>query len=797
MTQPSPYFIRPNPPPHEAPNPLGRPLVFDDEEGRIDVLAYWHTVRKHLRLIVVIVLAVAMVTALRVFMMTPIYSAGATLLLKPGTPAILSQNGVPLDSQADSDYYDNFSHTQLEILKSRTLAAMVIKDDGLDRDPVFTGAALVPPVQPSLFDRVRKKLSDQIRQTFPGAGQMRRKLPVPRAGSSPMGVNAGLIDIYLGELDVKPVSDTSLVQITFNTPDPQLSARLANAHAHAYIREGIELRTQANEEAEKFLKQKLIELKEQLEKSEVALNAYRREKGIVPGEMTLDGKETMVLDRVSELSQDLTKAQVDRIGLEAQVQQFDKHNYEAVPAVMGNSAIMGLQSQLTAVDAEYASMAKQFKPEYPPLAQLEAKRQELMSGIRIETRKVLDATQAAYATARAKEAKLQDEMVKQRAQALNLNDAAVEYAILQREVDTNRELYNSVLQRMKDIGLAAEAHSSNVLIVDQAEVPRVPSAPHKLPDVLRNAMLALAGGVGLAFLLEYLNNTLKTPDDVERYLKVPNLAVIPAFARTGERPYAPLKFREPDLPMKLGYGKELIGAHGPNSLIGESFRTLRTALMLSRAGSPPKTILFTSATNSEGKTVTAANTAVMFAHTGVKVILIDADLRRPRCHKIFAVDNHQGLTEALTGTREIVQLIRPTGIEGLSLLSSGSFPPNPTELLGSDKMRQTLEELMRTYDMVVIDSPPLMPVSDGLLLSTMVDGVVLVVNSENTARQQSRAALARLDFARAKIFGVVLNKVNIQSPDYRFYQHYYYSHYSRYDPETAAREEGAEREEMI
>ncbi len=796
MTQPSPYFIRPTPPPHDAPHPLGRPMIFEEEEGRIDVLAYWHTLRKHIRLIAVILIAVTMITAMHVLMMTPIYSAGATLLLKPGTPAILSQNGVPIDAQSgDYDYYDNFSRTQLEILKSRTLAAMVIKNDGLDRDPAFTGAGAPKPPQPGLFDRLRKQLAEEIRQSFPASGQVRRKLPTPKAESSPLGVNAGLIDVYLGELQVKPVPETSLVKIMFNTPDPQLSARLANAHAHAYIREGIELHSQANEEAEKFLKQKLVELKEQLEKSEVALNAYRREKGIVPGEMTLDGKETVVLDRVSELSRDLTKAQVDRIGLEAQVQQISKHNYAAVPAVMGNATIVGLQGQLATIDAEYASMAKQFKPEYPPLAQLEAKRQQLLSRINIETKQVIEATESAYAAAVAKETKLQTEMDKQRGQALNLNDAAVEYAILQREVDTNRELYNSVLQRMKDVGLAAEAHSSNILIVDLAEPPQVPSAPRKLPDVLRNAMLALAGGIGLAFLLEYLNNTLKTPEDVERYLKVPNLAVIPAFTRTGERPYAPL--REPELPMKLGYGKELVGAHGPNSLIGESFRTLRTALMLSRAGSPPKTILFTSATNSEGKTVTASNTAVMFAHTGVKVILIDADLRRPRCHKIFAVDNHQGLTEALTGARELNQLIRPTGIEGLSLLSSGSFPPNPTELLGSDKMRQALEELMRTYDMVVIDSPPLMPVSDGLLLSTMVDGVVLVVNSEHTARQQSRAALARLEFARAKIFGVVLNKVNIRSPDYRFYQHYYYSHYSRYDPETAAQEEGAEPEEMI
>jgi succinoglycan biosynthesis transport protein ExoP len=801
MDVPSPYFIRPNKPAEDLANPhqVVRP-PFEEDEGRIDVFAYLRTLRKHLRLILVMVIAVALVTALHVSMLTPVYTATATVLLKPGIPTVLTGANSPADAQAQySDYYDNFYATQYEILKSRSLAAEVIKKDGLDRDVIFTGQANKPK-QPSLYERWRNSLTGQIRQILPGAPPPKRSaVPARLEPLAPMGVNPGLIDRYLGALQISPVSETSLVRIVFNTSDPQLSANLANAHAHAYIRQGVELHSQANEEAEAFLKQRLVELKESLEKSEVALNDYRRAKGIVPGLISLDGKETVVLDRVSVLSKELTQAQIQKVELEAQVEQLKK-NGSGTLAFQQNKAIEGIQSQLSTIDAEYASLSKQFKPEYPPLAQIQAKRAELMNQVNEATRKAVAGVEEDYTAAKAKEKNLQTEMDKVRNDALNLNDASVEYAILQREVDTNRELYNNVLQRMKDVGLAAEAQTSNVMIVDDAEVPGGPSGPHKMQEILRYSLLAFAGGIAIAFLLEYLNNTLKTPEDVERYLRIPNLAMVPSFADSGKLAYGSSRERRgarAHVPKKVAYGRELVSLNGPHSVVGESYRTLRTALMLSRAGSPPKSILFTSATNAEGKTVTASNTAVMFAHSGAKVVLIDADLRRPRCHKVFAVENKLGLTEALTGARELNELMHKTEVENLWLLSSGSFPPNPTELLGSTKMRETLDQLMGGFDMVVIDCPPIMPVSDGLLLSTMVDGVVLVINSNSTAKQQSRAALMRLEFARAKVFGVVLNNVNVRSPDYQMYSSYYYSHYHGYDPETSARDQREGPEDSI
>jgi capsular exopolysaccharide synthesis family protein len=591
-----------------------------------------------------------------------------------------------------------------------------------------------------------------------------------------------------------------MVDIIFTTTNPQLSARLANAHAHAYIREGIQLHTQANAEAERFLREKLVELREKLEKSELALNNYRRDKGIVPGLMSMDGKETVVIDRLSDLSKQLTNAQVARIGLEAEVEQIQQHHIGPVPQPpqdSGSTASGSVNSQLAGALSDYAAMSKQFKPDYPPLAQLKARIDSLQQIDNGAVEKYARGVEASYGAARIKEAGLQAELNRVRGEALGLNDASVEYAILQREVDTNRELYNSVLQRMKDVGLAAESQTSNTVVVDDAVAPGGPSSPHPVTAIMQAMAFGLALAIGLAFLIEYQDKTLKTPDEIEAYLRLPSLAAVPSFARAESKQFGNARINgngTTNLPAK---NLEIAGSLSRYSVIGEAYRGLRTALMLSRAGSPPKSILITSSSNSEGKTVSAINTGVVFAHTGAKVLIIDADLRRPRCHKVLGIENRLGLTEVLAGTSKVDQLIRDTGIDGLWLLTAGSIPPNPSELVGSERMRETLASMVVEFDLVIVDSPPLMPVTDAMLLSTMVDGVVLVVNSKKTAKQLARAALARLEFARAKLFGVLLNEVDVNSPHYKYYSSYHggYGDYHPYQSDVVDKTEDIPAEE--
>ncbi len=775
MTQPSPYFIRRNQEVVAEPFDSSMRRNFpDEEEHSLDLLRYWITLRKHRWLILAITAALMVIVAIKVSLEVPLYTAQATILLHSDTPQLLENH-----SQGNNQSYDNgdgsdFVKTQVEILRSRTLAAHVVQDEGLANDPAFTGKSSKP--------REHGTLTSAFKHWLAGVFGSKPAKPVP-ATRQPDPI-AGLVGAYLGSFQIKPIPDTDMVNIIFTTTNPQLSARLANAHAHAYIREGIELHTQANAEGERFLREKLVELREKLEKSELALNNYRRDKGIVPGLMSMDGKETVVIDRLSDLSKQLTNAQVARIGLEAEVEQINKHQFTSVPQETGNTPGGGLATQLASALSDYAAMSKQFKPDYPPLAQLKARIDRLQQTDSETTAKYAQSVEASYGAAKIKEAGLQAELNRVRGEALGLNDASVEYAILQREVDTNRELYNSVLQRMKDVGLAAESQTSNTVVVDDAFAPGGPSSPHPLTAILQAMAFGLALAIGLAFFIDYQDKTLKTPDEIEAYLRLPNLASVPSFARVEAKQFGNARINgngTANLPAK---NMEIAGSLSRYSVIGEAYRGLRTALMLSRAGSPPKSILITSSSNSEGKTVSAINTGVVFAHTGAKVLIIDADLRRPRCHKVLGLENRQGLTEVLAGTSKVNQLIRDTGIEGLWLLTAGSIPPNPSELVGSERMRETLASMVVEFDLVIVDSPPLMPVTDAMLLSTMVDGVVLVVNSKKTAKQLARAALARLEFARAKLFGVLLNEVDVNSPHYRYYSSYH-GGYGDYHPYTS------------
>jgi succinoglycan biosynthesis transport protein ExoP len=780
--EPSRYFIRRNVFPQPAVETEAFPAYPDENEALIDVRAYWRVVRKHLRFVIGFFAAVVMLVTLHVATETPTYTAETTIQIEPNA----QQGGDNLENlielEAAVTDSDQYYATQCQILQSRNLAARVIRVLGLAHDPAFVGHKN----SPGLFSQLRSGLSARMADWLgsapaePAATNVRD--PVQRftasLGDEDTSVPAALVHRYISELKVKPVKDTSLIQISFSTPDPELSARLANAHVQAYERQQIEMHSESSQSAQHFLQDKLVEVKEQLQQSEAALNDYRRNKGIIPGLTSLDGKDAVVLDRLSDLSKSLTEAQVAKIGLEAQIQMIDKHQYRSLPAVLNDPLVSSLDKELNGLYADEASMSNQFKPDYPPLARLQARIRQVQGELSTEIDRVVAGIRTAYNEATEKQNELQQEMDRQRQLTLKLNDSAAQYAILQRDVDTNRSLYNSILTKLKDVTLAGDVQNTNVAVINSAEVPGAPSSPNKPRAIMFAVVFGLAGGVGLAFALEFLDNTLKNPEDAENYLHLPNLGVVPEFkSMNGKSPYGPRELPLESTSTVLPPGKELVTSHGSYSTLGEAYRNLRTALLLSRAGAPPKVTLITSAMSGEGKTVTSVNTAIMLAQMGGRTLLIDADLRRARCHRVLAVDNHIGLTEVLTGSRTLEEMVRPTDIENLSFLSSGSVPPNPTELLGSAKMVETMAQIRETYDYVVIDSSPVLPVSDSLLLSKLVDGVMLVANGSGTPRQHVKAACARLEYARAKILGVVLNKIKIHSGGYHYYYHHdYYSY---------------------
>ncbi len=740
-------------------------VLAEDVETNIqdDLHQYWRIIRKHLGLVLAVPAVIVALTVLRDAMTTPLYTATAMLLIRNSPPAVLENATVTIVSQGTDSDSAGQDQTQIELLKSKSLAARVVAAEGLANDPVFRGA---PKKSAGAVDALKRWVADRVGLHTP----RQRKSAAPPS----QALSRGLIGAYLSALTITPVRDTQMVTIGITTPDPALSARLANAHAREFINWGIEINSRQSEDAERFLQGKLTQIREQLEASEAAVNRYRRDKGIVPGLISLNGKEDVVLERLNKLAGDLQESHLQTIALGTQVAMIKEGRQDALPAVVENSLVQKLKSQLDDDEAQYATLAGRFKPDYPPMQQLQRKIQGTRDILNQEIRNAEAAVKEQFFAAQQREATLQQDLDQEKSYAFGLNDSAVRYLILEREADTNRELYNAVLKRIKDLTVVADVHASNVSLVDQAEPPGGPSSPDRNRDAITALVLGLAAGLGLAFLIDLLDNTLKDSREVERYLRLPNLALIPETPRTRESLYPAAEPADPKLVNGNSYKNQaVVSYNGRYSLLGEAYRNLRTGLMLSRAGSHPRLTLITSAVPEEGKTTVSVNTAIVLAHAGGRVLLIDADLRIPQCHRRLGVGNTRGLTEILTGLATAEECIQATAVDHLFLITSGQTPPNPSELLSAPQMRHLLEHLTRSFDHIIIDSPPALPVSDPIVLAQLVDGVVLVAAGSKTPKQQVKAALSRLRHAHAKVFGIVLNRIKIHKVDY-FYPYYKY-----------------------
>jgi succinoglycan biosynthesis transport protein ExoP len=779
MNDLSPYVTRsviPGQPENSGAAPGGSSIEVQEGASLRD---YWRVLRKHKAIIATCFFGAVIIATVVLVMTTPIYTASTTLLIERKEPRVVDVKNVLSESQ-ESDA-DDYYKTQYEILKSRSLAAQTIREQGLEKSVVLTGDGD--------GGGVLRTLQQLPAKAFAWANSFFREPATVKRGSL-LGIKAELVDAYQGMLEIEPVQRTRLVKIAFNTPDPEFSVRVANAHADAYIRQGLKLRSQANREAQSFLEEKLGELKKRVEESEAALNLYRRKKGII----SLDDKENIVVERLADLNKRLTEAEAERIGLEAHVRLIRRRDYDSLPAVISSPLVSTLKTQLTQLQGEYANLSDQFKPGYPRVSQVKAKLEEVQLRLQQEIKKIVAGIESAYLAARGKERELRAKMQQQKAATLQLKDASVDYAVLAREVDTNRELYDSVLGRMKEVGVAAELRASNIYVIDKAEVPVTPTSPKKKLVVSLAALLGLMGGLGLALFFEHFDDSFKTGEDAERYLCLPNLGLVPDFpssnrsflervpmiGRRGAQKNgngtseSEIIFYPCDPEEKPLFSFQSLGA------VNEAYRTLRTGILLSEVEESPRTVLFTSAVHGEGKTATVVNSAITFAQMGVRVLVIDADLRRPACHKILGMRKGLGVGELLSGKIKPTWAVQPTHIQNLFFISSGSSSLNPTELLGSNRMRQILLAARQHYDYILIDSPPVMAVTDAVLLSTMVDGVVLVIGGQQTPGPIVKQACARLRYARAKILGMVLNRIK---PDNAGYYYVYDLH-----PDTMAKE---------
>ena len=741
--------------------PPARLPILEDGIGLDEV---WRIIRSRLSLTLYLIIGTLFVTAVIVLTKTPTYTAQATLLIEPESPQVLNMTQLVSNSVGDADY--DYYKTQFELLKSRALAAHVIRTLGLESDPVFA-----PQHQSSAAAVLFGRMEDWAN------GWLAKSSVKPNDALLEDLVKPSSIDHYLSHLKVEPKAGTRLVSVSFSSTDSMLAARIVNAHVREFVSLGLKMQGDQQRTARDFLKSQLIEIDKRVRDAESALNAYRQKNGVIS--FDVDDSDKVAAQRMADLTRALTEAETQRISAEAQMDLVKQGHFESLPEVVSNPAIASLRPQLITLEAEYARLSSAFNPSYPKLAELKAQLTQTRNAMAAEVQYVAGAIQRSYLAAIGRENELRAEVNAEKQRDLAQNNALVEDSVLSRDVEANRDLYKSVLQRMQEMTVAENTPLSNISIVESAAPPLAPSNPKKAIDLCLSGVIAGIAGLALSFLLNHLDKRLKTAEEIEEYLGLASLAIVPDFNRLSSRSQIrhALPARRPKRRRQIELAAEASSPLLEGRLAGkaEVYRAIRTGILFSRASSAPKTVLFTSSVEAEGKTWTTVNTALSFAHTGARTLLIDADLRRPQCHEMLDCENAVGLSEVLVGQLEVKAAARPIQNSFLSFLSAGSRVPNPAELLTSVKMRQVLRGLSEDYDFILIDSAPLMYASDTIGLATMVDGVVLVVGAD-CAKQVALRARSRLSQINARVLGAVLNRVNLGHPNYYGHSRYYFSY---------------------
>jgi len=714
------------------------------------LLDYLILLRKHQWLILFFLLAIVSIVTIATFRMQPVYQATARVEIdRENTNAI---------HFADSDSYEMYEDledyitTQSKILQSETLAMLTVRSMGLDNMTEFGGNP-AKPVKPSA----------------PGSEASLHRPPA--------------LGAFLGRMTIKRVPTSRLVDVTFESTDPALAARVVNAHLNNFIEENFRSRYEAATQASTWLAGQLNEMKIKVENAEDARLAYERRNQI----WTIDEKSDISSQKLADLNKQLTDAQADRINKEAVYQLAQAGNYDAISAVRESPVIQDILKQESTMSAQYTDALNQYGPKFPKVVRLQAQLKDLDQLVGREKTNIANQMEAEYHGSRQRELLLKNALDEQKTQTNQMAEKLVQYSILKREADTNKQLYDGMLQKLKEAGITAGLRSSNIRVVDPALIPGGPSRPNKTRNVMLSILVGLIGGIGLALLREYLDNTVKTPDDIETLSRLPSLAVVPALSnsngkRTGR--FAKL-LKAPVIVGKEGRA-ELVSHNMPQSQMSEAFRALRTSLLLSQADHPPQVILMTSALPREGKTTAAVNLAVTLAQLGDKTLLVDADLRKPGINRALSLvdGKHAGLSSYLAGVSSLDLITVPhPAITNLAAIPTGPIPPNPADLLSSRRLTELIAELRTRYKFVVIDSPPIMAATDAVILSVLVDGVLLVVRSGETPKEAFTRTRDLLAGVKCHMLGVVLNAVDASSPDYYYSYRYYPYSYGGYGRE--------------
>ena len=773
----------------------------ENAESEVHLLDYWRAIRKRLWLVLGVAALLTTLSMIYVARKPDIYEASSRVQVDLESNPMYGSNPAPmiLNPVSDPAYFN----TQLQILTSPGLLRRVVKTLDLEHNKAF----LRP--QTSQQHSTWRTITQML-----GVGGGDRKTPsqppnvLPLTSSiAPATASEDLVEAkrlapyvgaLMGGLRIEPVrenragyyKETRLIDIDYTHGDPEIAAKVVNAVAETFVRNNLEKKSETNTSTSEFLSKRVTELQTQIRSSEEKLVEYAKNNQI----LSLDASQNTVVERLAGLNKQLLEAENDRKMAEAEFNAAKNPGAASALAESASKDIETTESRLTELKQKRAQLLVEATEEAPEVKELDQQIEVLQKHL-TDTRSRGTATllknlETKYRQAQEREDALRKSFNQQKGETVTQNEAAINYRILQQEIETNKGLLNNLLQRSKENDVVLAGRPNNISVVDYAIVPDFPVGPARMRTVMMAFALALALGIGLALFLEYLDDTVHSTDDVERFLRLPALAVIPAMGAGATRrrlisTATALQKRNGN----NGTNPELLLHVNGRSALAEAYRQLRTSVLLSTAGRAPRTLLVTSSLPGEGKTTTAVNTAISLAQTGVKVVIIDADMRRPRLRSIFDLRESEGLSSILSSDMTVEQMLGTIARDeasGLFVLTSGPVPPNPAELLGSDQMRKLIELLGQHFTHVVIDSPPVNSFTDGVLIASIVDGVLLVVHGGKSSRGVVRRSRQLLLDIGAKIVGVVLNNVSAGSHDYYYYhQRYYHNRYYNSDSPAA------------
>lgn len=693
----------------------------------------------------------------------PMYRAKAQILMQDErSTAIGNLNATDPTYWQDPEPYYN---TQHRILQSRGIARRVVKRLELQNVPEFNGTMPGPGGPLALVRNVRVRLVAAAKtavSTLVGRSEDPKAEP-PAPDESEQ--EAALVGALLSRVQVAPVRGTRLVDLFFDAADPVFAAKAADTWAEEYVQQNLELRLANLQKSLLWIDEELKRQQGKITQSENALTDYRNQQNA----LSLDDRQNIVVARLNQLNDAVTTARTARVQKESlynQVRTLDPNSaqVDSFPAVAQSVAVLDARNRLAQLEGERARLSSRYGPNHPEMQKLQTQIDNANRQIRVEAGKAIEQLRSEYQAAVAQERSLTHSLEEQKTAAMDLDKKSATYSVLERQAESDRKVYESLLQQQKELSVVSNSRANNVQVMDRAEVPGGPFTPNPRRDWMMALLVGVGLAVGLAFGVEYLDDTVKTPDDVTRRLKLPLLGIVPAVR--GDR-----------VPLLTG--------KVPHDF-GEAFRSLRTSLVFTSGGGSTRVIAVTSSQPLEGKTTTACNLAAALALGGSRVLLIDADMRRPGLHRAMGLQNAIGLSHLLVGQTRVRDAVQRTSEPNLFVISAGRTPPNPSELLSSDRMKGFIANLVAgPFDWVIIDTPPVLAVTDAVIIAQAVSGLVFVIGAEMTRRVHAERALETLRASRPHLVGAVLNRVDFDGNKYYYSRYYGYQYKSYYGQSNA------------